>query len=192
MWTAALQFQPYSSLWVSYTAYIPLSLFKYIFTIHSHFCCASFNSAGHLLNLRLVLLLILWPAFFLNPSMNGIHDNMIYQTILIDMQNMSFQLLNKNLSLALSQCISTLLMLCTSDMYTLINYVGFINYLFYGVTVAGQIVLRIKQPDIHRPIKVSPKNYWNPVLNFMLCWTKVFYVNFEMSLLMYTKNITIW
>ena len=45
-------------------------------------------------------------------------------------------------------------MLCTSDMYTLINYVGFINYLFYGVTVAGQIVLRIKQPDMHRPIKV--------------------------------------
>lgn len=53
------------------------------------------------------------------------------------------------------QCLSTLLMLCTSDMYTLINYVGFINYLFYGVTVAGQIVLRIKQPNMHRPIKVS-------------------------------------
>lgn len=52
-------------------------------------------------------------------------------------------------------CLSTLLMLCTSDMYTLINYVGFINYLFYGVTVAGQIVLRIKQPDLHRPIKIS-------------------------------------
>lgn len=52
-------------------------------------------------------------------------------------------------------CLSTLLMLCTSDMYTLINYVGFINYLFYGVTVAGQIVLRIKQPDMHRPIKIS-------------------------------------
>lgn len=53
------------------------------------------------------------------------------------------------------QCLSTLLMLCTSDMYTLINYVGFINYLFYGVTVAGQIVLRIKQPDLHRPIQVG-------------------------------------
>ncbi|XP_055012364.1 solute carrier family 7 member 8a isoform X2 [Boleophthalmus pectinirostris] len=52
-------------------------------------------------------------------------------------------------------CLSTLLMLCTSDMYTLINYVGFINYLFYGVTVAGQIVLRFKQPDMHRPIKIS-------------------------------------
>ncbi|KAI7809567.1 large neutral amino acids transporter small subunit 2 [Triplophysa rosa] len=52
-------------------------------------------------------------------------------------------------------CIATLLMLCTTDIYTLINYVGFINYLFYGVTVAGQIVLRIKEPDMHRPIKVS-------------------------------------
>jgi L-type amino acid transporter 8 len=52
------------------------------------------------------------------------------------------------------QCLSTLLMLVTSDMYTLINYVGFINYLFYGVTVAGQIVLRWKKPDIPRPIKV--------------------------------------
>lgn len=63
-------------------------------------------------------------------------------------------------------CISTLLMLCTSDMYTLINYVGFINYLFYGVTVAGQIVLRIKQPNIHRPIKISL--VW-PVI-YLLFW----------------------
>ncbi|XP_030630496.1 large neutral amino acids transporter small subunit 2 [Chanos chanos] len=52
-------------------------------------------------------------------------------------------------------CLTTLLMLCTSDIYTLINYVGFLNYLFYGVTVAGQIILRIKKPDLDRPIKVS-------------------------------------
>ncbi|KAJ8332167.1 hypothetical protein SKAU_G00428470 [Synaphobranchus kaupii] len=63
-------------------------------------------------------------------------------------------------------CVSTLLMLCTSDMYTLINYVGFINYLFYGVTVAGQIVLRIKQPDMYRPIKISL--VW-PVI-YLLFW----------------------
>ncbi|KAK2900695.1 hypothetical protein QQF64_015317 [Cirrhinus molitorella] len=63
-------------------------------------------------------------------------------------------------------CISTLLMLCTSDIYTLINYAGFINYLFYGVTVAGQIVLRIRKPDIHRPIKVSLA--W-PVI-FLIFW----------------------
>uniref|UniRef100_A0A8C8F104 Solute carrier family 7 member 8a n=1 Tax=Oncorhynchus tshawytscha TaxID=74940 RepID=A0A8C8F104_ONCTS len=63
-------------------------------------------------------------------------------------------------------CLSTLLMLCTSDMYTLINYVGFINYLFYGVTVAGQIVLRIKAPDMHRPIRISL--VW-PVI-YLLFW----------------------
>uniref|UniRef100_A0A8D3DGL8 Solute carrier family 7 member 8b n=1 Tax=Scophthalmus maximus TaxID=52904 RepID=A0A8D3DGL8_SCOMX len=62
--------------------------------------------------------------------------------------------------------VSSLLMLCTSDIYTLINYVGFVNYLFYGVTVAGQIVLRIKQPDLYRPIKVSL--VW-PVI-YLLFW----------------------
>ncbi|XP_029437873.1 large neutral amino acids transporter small subunit 2 isoform X1 [Rhinatrema bivittatum] len=63
-------------------------------------------------------------------------------------------------------CVSTLLMLVTSDMYTLINYVGFINYLFYGVTVAGQIVLRYRKPDIPRPIKV---NLIFPVI-YLLFW----------------------
>uniref|UniRef100_UPI0037E84670 solute carrier family 7 member 8a isoform X1 n=1 Tax=Semicossyphus pulcher TaxID=241346 RepID=UPI0037E84670 len=63
-------------------------------------------------------------------------------------------------------CLTTLLMMCTSDINTLINYVGFINYLFYGVTVAGQIVLRIKQPDLHRPIKISL--IW-PVI-YLLFW----------------------
>ncbi|XP_043327106.1 large neutral amino acids transporter small subunit 2 isoform X2 [Cervus canadensis] len=63
-------------------------------------------------------------------------------------------------------CISTLLMLVTSDIYTLINYVGFINYLFYGVTVAGQIVLRWKKPDINRPIKV---NLLFPII-YLLFW----------------------
>ncbi|XP_029970454.1 large neutral amino acids transporter small subunit 2 [Salarias fasciatus] len=62
--------------------------------------------------------------------------------------------------------ITTMLMLCTSDIYTLINYVGFINYLFYGVTVAGQIVLRVQKPDMPRPIKVSL--VW-PVI-YLLFW----------------------
>ncbi|XP_044532823.1 large neutral amino acids transporter small subunit 2-like [Gracilinanus agilis] len=63
-------------------------------------------------------------------------------------------------------CISTLLMLVTSDIYTLINYVGFINYLFYGITIAGQIVLRWKQPLIQRPIKI---NLLFPVI-YLLFW----------------------
>lgn len=46
-------------------------------------------------------------------------------------------------------------MLLTTDIYTLINYVGFVNNLFYGVTVAGLIVLRVQQPSMHRPMKVT-------------------------------------
>lgn len=41
------------------------------------------------------------------------------------------------------------------DTYTLINYVSFINYLCYGVTIIGLIVLRWKKPKIFRPIKVK-------------------------------------
>ncbi|XP_070586788.1 large neutral amino acids transporter small subunit 2-like [Erythrolamprus reginae] len=63
-------------------------------------------------------------------------------------------------------CLSTLLMLVTSDIYTLINYVGFINYLFYGVTVAGQVVLRWREPHRPRPIKVS---LFFPII-YLLFW----------------------
>ncbi|XP_030826675.1 large neutral amino acids transporter small subunit 2-like [Camarhynchus parvulus] len=51
-------------------------------------------------------------------------------------------------------CVSTLLMLVTGDIYTLINYVGFVNYLWYGVTVAGLLLLRRREPHTPRPIKV--------------------------------------
>lgn len=40
------------------------------------------------------------------------------------------------------------------DTYTLINYVSFINYLCYGVTILGLLVLRWRRPALHRPIKV--------------------------------------
>uniref|UniRef100_A0A8C2XDD6 Solute carrier family 7 member 8b n=1 Tax=Cyclopterus lumpus TaxID=8103 RepID=A0A8C2XDD6_CYCLU len=63
---------------------------------------------------------------------------------------------------------STLLMLCTSDMYTLINYVGFINYFFYGITIAGQVVLRIREPDLYRPFKVRTRLIW-PMI-YLLFW----------------------
>uniref|UniRef100_A0A8C5RTL8 Solute carrier family 7 member 10 n=1 Tax=Laticauda laticaudata TaxID=8630 RepID=A0A8C5RTL8_LATLA len=46
------------------------------------------------------------------------------------------------------------LLICV-DTYTLINYVSFINYLCYGVTIIGLLVLRWKKPQIFRPIKVK-------------------------------------
>ncbi|XP_027488499.1 large neutral amino acids transporter small subunit 2-like, partial [Corapipo altera] len=63
-------------------------------------------------------------------------------------------------------CVSTLLMLVTGDIYTLINYVGFVNYLWYGVTVAALLLLRRREPHLPRPIKVS---LFFPVL-YLLFW----------------------
>ncbi|XP_072705354.1 large neutral amino acids transporter small subunit 2 [Ciconia boyciana] len=74
-------------------------------------------------------------------------------------------------------CVSTLLMLVTGDIYTLINYVGFVNYLWYGVTVAGLVALRWRQPRRPRPIRVSlcfPALYllfWAALLLFSL-WSE--------------------
>ncbi|XP_071885889.1 large neutral amino acids transporter small subunit 2-like, partial [Anas platyrhynchos] len=51
-------------------------------------------------------------------------------------------------------CVSTLLMLVTGDTYTLISYVGFANHLWYGVAVAGLVVLRWREPHRPRPIRV--------------------------------------
>lgn len=48
------------------------------------------------------------------------------------------------------------------DTYTLINYVSFINYLCYGVTILGLLVLRWRRPALHRPIKVRAPPVWAP------------------------------
>lgn len=53
------------------------------------------------------------------------------------------------------QCLATIIIMLVGDTYTLINYVSFINYLCYGVTIMGLIVLRWKKPKIFRPIKVT-------------------------------------
>ncbi|XP_041509365.1 asc-type amino acid transporter 1 isoform X1 [Microtus oregoni] len=55
----------------------------------------------------------------------------------------------------LSQCGATAVIMLVGDTYTLINYVSFINYLCYGVTILGLLVLRWRRPALHRPIKVN-------------------------------------
>ncbi|KAJ8791404.1 hypothetical protein J1605_004209 [Eschrichtius robustus] len=50
---------------------------------------------------------------------------------------------------------ATAVIMLVGDTYTLINYVSFINYLCYGVTILGLLVLRWRWPALHRPIKVN-------------------------------------
>ncbi|ESO82840.1 hypothetical protein LOTGIDRAFT_109029 [Lottia gigantea] len=51
-------------------------------------------------------------------------------------------------------CGMSLVMLCSSDIFALINYGAFVESLFIGVTIAGLIMLRYTRPDMERPIKV--------------------------------------
>lgn len=48
----------------------------------------------------------------------------------------------------------SLLMLCTSDIYVLINYLSFAQWLWTGLVILGLLVLRRTRPDLHRPIRV--------------------------------------
>lgn len=51
--------------------------------------------------------------------------------------------------------LTSLVMLCSSDVYMLINYTSFVESSFIGVSVAGLLYLRYKQPNLKRPIKVN-------------------------------------
>ena len=49
-------------------------------------------------------------------------------------------------------------MMLPGDFNTLLNYFSFSAWIIYGATSMGVIVLRIKQPDAIRPIKVCCGN----------------------------------
>lgn len=53
------------------------------------------------------------------------------------------------------QCAATIVILCIGETHNLINYVSFINYLSYGVTIAGLLYHRWTKPGLYRPIKVA-------------------------------------
>ncbi|KAF7645751.1 hypothetical protein LDENG_00199050, partial [Lucifuga dentata] len=65
----------------------------------------------------------------------------------------------------------TLLQLFVGDIYSLLNFMSFMRWLFIGVVVLGLICLRYKRPELPRPFKVP---LFIPIVFCFTCFFMVF------------------
>ena len=66
------------------------------------------------------------------------------------------------------QAVWSIVLVFSGTYSELLDYVIFASMLFYAITVAGLVVLRIRRPDLDRPYRV-PGYPVVPILYFILC-----------------------
>ena len=62
----------------------------------------------------------------------------------------------------------TLFQLFVGDIYSLLNFMSFLRWLFIGVAVLGLIYLRYTRPDMHRPFKVRTEHTYAHTVSLSL------------------------
>ncbi|XP_028816667.1 cystine/glutamate transporter isoform X1 [Denticeps clupeoides] len=65
----------------------------------------------------------------------------------------------------------TLVLLFSGDIYSLLNFMSFLRWLFIGVAVLGLIYMRYTRPELHRPFKVP---IFIPAVFSFTCFFMVF------------------
>ncbi|XP_056133675.1 cystine/glutamate transporter [Lampris incognitus] len=65
----------------------------------------------------------------------------------------------------------TMFQLFVGDIYSLLNFMSFLRWLFIGIAVLGLIYLRYKKPELHRPFKVP---LFFPIIFCFTCFFMVF------------------